>query len=317
MAKGLDKLREQIKELGFGSKGITGRLINKDGSFNVERRGAGIRSFSPYQFVINMHWAAFLLLVCLAYILINLVFATLYFSAGPENLTGFRSSSGADGFLYCFYFSTQTLTTVGFGKISPDSHLTSIIASFEAMVGLMAFALATGILYGRFSKAQARIKFSDNALIAPYQDGKGLKFRISNIRNNQLIELKARLMYSYMEEENGKRKRRYQQLDLEIDFINMFPLPWTIVHAINERSPIYGKKSLDLSREEAEFLIILKGYDDTFSQYVHQTYSYRHDELVFDAEFDQMFFDSKDGGTIVHLNRINDYRKVYPEKKKA
>ncbi|MGB3465256.1 MAG: ion channel [Cyclobacteriaceae bacterium] len=315
MAKSFTRLKEQIRELGFGNKGFTGRLINRDGSFNIEKKGAGIKSFSPYQFVINMHWMGFLLLILIAYILINLVFALLYLWAGPENLTGYRPSGEMSGFLHCFYFSSQTLTTVGFGKISPNSHLTSLIASFEAMIGLMAFALATGILYGRFSKAQAKIQFSENILIAPYQDGKGLKFRISNSRKNQLIELKARLMYSYMEDDRGTRKRRYRQLGLEIDFINMFPLPWTLVHAIDEDSPIHGKNVQDFSGEEAEFLIILKGYDDTFSQYVHQAYSYRHDEIVFDAEFDPMFFDTKDGKTVVHLNRINDHRKVYPDSK--
>lgn len=313
MVKGLEKLKEQIKELGFGSRGFSSRLVNKDGSFNVEKRGIGLKAFSPYQWLLSMHWITFFLFICVSYIFINLVFASLYLLAGPDKLTGYQPMDTADAFLHCFYFSSQTLTTVGFGKISPNSHLTSIIASFEAMIGLLSFALATGILYGRFSKAQAKIKFSSKALVSPYKDIKGLKFRIANMRKNQLIELQARFMYSYVEKDGGIDKRRYKQLDLEIDFINMFPLPWTIVHPIGDNSPLRGKGGLDFSKEEAEFLIILKGYDDTFSQYVHQTYSYRHDEVVFDADFEPMFFDSKEGNTVVYLNKINNYRKVYPE----
>lgn len=309
--KGLGKLKEQIKELGFGSRKFSSRLINKDGSFNIEKRGIGFKAFSPYHWVINMHWLNFFLFICVSYVLINLIFAFMYFLAGPDQLTDYRPMSTFDAFLHCFYFSSQTLTTVGFGKVSPNSHLTSIIASFEAMVGLLGFALATGILYGRFSKAQAKIKFSSKALVSPYKDIKCLKFRIANMRKNHLIEMQVRFMYSYMEKVEGVEKRRYQQLDLEIDFINMFPLPWTIVHPIDDKSPLKDKGSVDLAKEDAEFLIILKGYDDTFSQYVHQAYSYRHEEVVFDADFDPMFFNSKEDRTVVHLNKISDYRKVY------
>ena len=311
MAKGFGRLKEQIKELGFGSRGFSSRLINKDGSFNVERRGIGLTAFSPYHWVINMHWLYFFLFICVSYIFINLIFALLYLWAGPDQLTDYKPMDSIDAFLHCFYFSSQTLTTVGFGKVSPNSHLTSIIASFEAMIGLLSFALATGILYGRFSKAQAKIKFSDKALISPYKDYTGLKFRIANMRKNQLIEMQARFMYSFMEKDGDTEKRRYRQLDLEIDFINMFPLPWTIVHPVDDNSPIKGKGSRDFAKEEAEFLIILKGYDDTFNQYVHQAYSYRHEEVVFDADFEPMFFNTKEGNTVVHLNKISEYRKAY------
>ncbi|MEL7144912.1 MAG: ion channel [Bacteroidota bacterium] len=311
MASGLEKLKEQIKELGFGSKAFSGRLINKQGGFNVNHKGAGLKSFSPYHWLINMHWFYFIFVIIGSYVMINLIFAVLYLWAGTEQLSNYQEGSGLDDFLHCFYFSTQTLTTVGFGTISPIGHLTNIIASFEAMIGLLSFALATGILYGRFSKAKAKILFSDNALISPYQDIKGFMFRITNMRKNHLIEMSARLVYSYLIQEDGVTKRKYRQLELEIDFINMFPLPWTIVHPLDGESPIKGKKSLDFAREEAEFLVILKGYDDTFNQYVHQVYSYRHDEIVFDAKFEPMFYEVPGKKTIVHIDRINDFRKVF------
>mgnify|MGYP001791534105 CR=1 FL=1 len=311
MASGFEKLREQIKELGFGTKAFSGRLINKDGGFNVSRQGAGLQAFSPYHWVINMHWLSFILVILASYVAINSIFALFYLWAGVDQLSSSRTGGGWDNFFYCFYFSTQTLTTVGFGKISPNGHVANIIASFEAMIGLLSFALATGILYGRFSKAKAKILFSDNAVIAPYQDMKGLMFRITNMRKNHLIEMSAKMVYSFLVQENGITKRRYKQLELEIDYINMFPLPWTIVHPLDQESPIVAKKSLDLAREEAEFLVILKGYDDTFNQYVHQVYSYRHDEVIFDARFEPMFYEVPGKKTVVHINKINDFRKTY------
>ena len=310
MANGFERLREQIKELGFGTKAFSSRLITKDGNFNVSRKGVGLKAFSPYHWVINMHWFTFILVIIASYIAINIFFSILYLWAGTDQLSNYNEGSGLDDFLYCFYFSTQTLTTVGFGNISPTGHVTNIIASFEAMIGLLSFALATGILYGRFSKAKAKILFSDNALIAPYRDMKGFMFRIANMRRNHLIEMSAKLVYSFLINEDGLTKRQYKQLELEIDYINMFPLPWTIVHPLDEESPITHKGALDLAREEAEFLIILKGYDDTFNQYVHQVHSYRHDELVFDAKFEPMFYEVPGKKTMVHINKINDFRKA-------
>ena len=211
MATGLDKIREQIKELGFGSKVFAkgSRLINKDGSFNVYRKGKNWSTFNPYHWLINMHWAYFFLFVIVSYILINSLFSFLYLLVGVEYLTNYQGVDSFDAFLHAFYFSTQTLTTLGFGKISPVGNWTNIIASFEAMIGLLSFALATGILYGRFSKAKAKILFSENALIAPFQDIRGLMFRIANLRKNHLIELRAKLMYSYLENQQGESKRIY------------------------------------------------------------------------------------------------------------
>ncbi len=312
MAAKKSKSQEQLREIGFGSRNFSdsGRLIRKDGKFNVDIRGAGIKGFSGYHWVINMSWGGFFLFVLAAYIIINLVFAALYFVAGPQNLTEYNlDNSTWEHFVHCFYFSTQTLTTVGFGRISPTSDLTSFIAAFEAMIGLLAFALATGILYGRFSKAKAKILFSEKALIAPYRGGRGLKIRFANLRKNNIIDVSARIMYSFLQEESGEVKRRYRQLPLEIDFINLFPLPWTLVHAVDEESPLFGKGVLHLSREDAEFIVIVKGYDDTFNQYVHQVYSYGYDEVVFDVDFLPVF-QPKAGTTEVMLDQISAYRKV-------
>ncbi len=309
MAKNTN-LTEKFKELGLGTKRVeTDRFIGKDGRFNVVRRGIGLRGFSLYHWLINMSWSRFFLFVTVSYLMVNVLFASVYLFIGVDKLTGFDEYS-FHPFTHCFFFSTQTLTTVGYGHISPLGPITSFIAAIEAMVGLLGFAFATGILYGRFSKARSKILFSKNLLVSPYKGGKGLKFRIANMRESQLIDMQARLMYSFLHEENGETKRRYLSLDLEIDFINLFPLPWTIVHPLDEKSPLFGKGVLDLTKQKAEFLIILKGFDDTFNQYIHQIHEYNHDEVVFDSDFLPMFDPSAGGRTEVHLDLISHYRKV-------
>ena len=308
MAKGLSKITSQLKEIGFGTRTFSGagRLIREDGSYNVRRRGIGLKGFSAYHAVINMNWGYFFLFVTAAYFLLNLIFASVYFYLGADQLSEHPVGTPWDEFIHCFYFSAQTLTTVGYGRISPMGGWTSFVAAIEAMVGLLSFALATGILYGRFSKAKAKISFSKQALISPYRDIKGLKIRMANTRKNNLIELSARIMYSYVD---GQNKRRYQQLPLEIDSIDLFPLPWTLVHPIDERSPLFNNHVLDLTKADAEFIVIVKGFDDTFNQYVHQLKSYKYDEIGFDMDFEPMFR-TGDGYTEVQLDKISHTRKA-------
>ena len=227
-----------------------------------------------------------------------------------KKFTEYRGVDSWDAFMHCFFFSAQTLTTVGYGRISPIQADVSFIASIEAMVGLIGFAFVTGIIYGRFSKAKARILFSEKALISPYRGISGLKFRIVNLRRNHLIDMEAKFIYSYLKEENGELKRKYENLDLEINFISMFAVPWTIVHPIDEKSPLYNKSKDLLANEQAEFIITLKGYDETFNQQVHQVYDYKYTELAFNADFEQMFEPGSIGMTEIYIDKISEIRKL-------
>ncbi len=315
MAENLFKknLKAALEETGFGSKSFSDldRLILEDGSVNVTKKGAGWKGFSLYYWLLNLHWSRLFVYGIVGYFAINLLFALAYFLGGREQLSGGSElPTSFDYFLHCFYFSTQTLTTVGFGFISPLKGFSSMLAAFEAMIGLLAFAFATSVLYGRFSKAKSRILFSKKMVVSPYRGIKGLKLRIANPRKSQIIELQARILYSHLEFENGVSTRRYTQLDLEIDFINMFPLPWTIVHPLDDESPIQNKTKADLEREQTEFIVILKGYDDTFNQYVHQVNSYRANEILFNADFEPMFDAGYETSTTVQLNKISDTKKV-------
>jgi len=280
------------------------RAINKDGTFNVHRRGTTWRDTSAYQFLVNVHWAGFFACVLLAYCAVNTLFALAYYALGPEQLQGADASTNFAHFLNSFFFSAQTLTTVGYGSISPKATAANFIAAFEAMIGLMGFALATGLLYRRVSKPSARIGFSEKMLIAPYQDGTSLQFRIVNLRKNNLMELEANVMLMAVEGSPGNLKRDFTVLKLERPSVYFFPLTWTIVHPIDEDSPLYGKTAADLERLQAEVLILIKGFDDTFSQTVHARYSYRYDEIAWGARYAPAFDVDERGDIKLEVNKV-------------
>src|SRR3984957_20421198 len=186
------------------------RVINPDGSFNVLRRGTNWRDINPYLHLVSIPLTQFFGWILLLYVLVNSLFAVFYYLLGPGALT--NEASGR--FLKCFFFSSQTLTTVGFGAIAPVSPAANLIAALEALCGLLGFAVATGLLFGRVSRPSARIGFSENALIAPYQDVTSLQFRIVNRRANTLIEPEVTLMVMTVKRGNGTSQREFKLLKL-------------------------------------------------------------------------------------------------------
>ena len=284
--------------------GVLRRSINKDGSFNVYRRGGSWRDFHPYLQMLNMSWPRFFATILSGYLLINLLFALMYFGLGPDHLHGADCATEFDRFLNDFFFSTHTLTTVGYGNMVPATVTTNIVASLEAIAGLMLVALGTGLMFGRFSRPSARIAFSENMLMAPYQDQTSLQFRIVNLRPNILMDLEANMVMMTVEGPPGQMKRQFQTLKLERNGVYFLPLTWTIVHPIDETSPLYGKTYADFERLQAEFVVLVKGFDDTFSQIVHSRYSYRYDEIRWQAKFQPAFEIDASGDLILNVDRV-------------
>jgi inward rectifier potassium channel len=282
------------------------RVINKDGSFNIRRTGTTWRDIHPYLHLINMSWQGFLSVVFLGYLLVNILFALLYYAIGTNQLQGVDGVTPFGRYLNAFFFSAHTLSTVGYGNISPRGTAANVLSSFESLVGVLGFALATGLLFGRVSKPSARIGFSQNMLVAPYQDGTSLQFRVVNMRRNSLMELEARTMLMTVDKENGQLKRNYTLLKLEREQVVFLPLTWTIVHPIDSESPLYGKTAEDLDRMQAEFLILIKAYDDTFSQTVLARYSYRHDELIWGRRFAPAFSVNNDGDLVLEVGKVGE-----------
>jgi inward rectifier potassium channel len=211
-----------------------------------------------------------------------------------------------------FFFSSQTLTTVGYGRIAPVGFWTSSVAAVESLLGLLIFALATSLLYGRFSKPVAHILYSDKAIIAPYLDVTGFMFRIVNERANQLIDLQVEVAMSILEKQpNGKDARRYYGLTLERNKVNFFPTNWTIVHPITQESPMFGINKDELLNRSVEFLILIKATEDTFNQIVHSRISYHANEIVYGAKFSSMLADSSTSGlTNLDLTKLSDIQEV-------
>lgn len=282
------------------------RAINKDGDFNVRRLGLNWQDIHPYLFMVRTSWPLFLSLILLGYVVANLFFASIYYAIGTEHLRGADAATPTGRFLDAFFFSAHTFTTVGYGSISPVGTLANSIAAMEALVGLMAFALATGLLFGRFSRPAARIAFSKWALIAPYEEGQSLQFRIANRRTNNLMELTAQVLLMTVETSNGDLKRKFVPLTLERPSVLFLPLTWTVVHPLDETSPLFGKTPRDLERLQAEFLILIKAYDETASRTTHSRYSYRQDELVWGARFLPAFAIDESGDLVLEIEKLSD-----------
>lgn len=288
------------------------RIINKNGSFNVRKVGLGPSTRNAYQFLIQIGWWPFLGVIVIYLLAVNALFGLCYYAIGTENFLGITTDQPGAAFLECFYFSFQTFTTVGYGAVSPIGHAANGVAAFEAIFGWLSFAIITGILYGRFSRPSARVQYSKNALIAPYRDkGNSLQFRVANMRNSNLMEMSVTVMLMMIERgPEGILKRTFTPLHLERSEVLFFPLNWTIVHPITEESPIFNASQEDLITMDAEILIMLKGFDDTFSQTVHSRYSYKANEIIWGAKFKPMFDTQMNGDIHLFFDVIDEYEEV-------
>lgn len=304
-----NKEKKQKKDLGFGTNSAkTRRGLNPDGSFNVERVGISMaQSFELYHWLISISWKKFTLVVLLWYSVINIIFALLYHFVAPGELVGIDTPPGFRHFMEEFFFSSQTLTTLGYGRVAPAGTDASTIAAIESMFGLMGFAFFTGLLYGRFSRPYARIRYSDNAVVAPYEGMTGLMFRIVNERTNQLIETEVEVYTTYT---NKEGKPDFTLLELEMKKINLFPLSWTIVHPIDSKSPFYGLSHEEYIAAKPEIFIIIKAFDDTFSQTVYSRRSYIAEEVMWGAKFISMVEVDEEGRRKLHMNKLNAMLKM-------
>jgi inward rectifier potassium channel len=303
---------EENSGFGNAANDSGGRFYNRDGNANVIKRGVGaLNRYSWYHTMLEMPRTKFLLLLLSIYIGINLVFAGIYYLIGVEHLAGIITTSQWTKFTEVFFFSTQTFTTVGYGRISPTGFATSAVATFEAFLGLLNFAIATGLFYGRFSRPQAYLKFSDLALISPYKDGIALMFRMSPYKNNSLSEAEVKLTLAMTVEENGKWVDRFFNLDLAISKINSLVLSWTIVHPIDEKSPLYGFSKEDIENTDIEVLVFVKAFDEVFSNNVVTRTSYISKEIFWGGKFKLMYHPSEDKSkTVLDLDKLNDFDKV-------
>ena len=302
------------EDLGLGGKlseRSRARLLNHDGTFNVRRNNLGpFHPYNAYHTLLSLPIPRLLALMVLGYVVTNLTFASLYWLAGPGALSGAAAPPVAR-FVDCVFFSVQTLATIGYGKLVPNSPAANILVAVEALVGLLGFAILSGLLFARFTRPTARISFSRNAIIAPYKNGWALMFRLVNLRNNNLTDVHAVVSMARWVEENGKRRRRFDQLALERDAIIFMPLHWVVVHPITDASPFRGLTPESLAGSDPEIVCLISAADETFAQIVHAKTSYDKSDIAWGARFRDMYLTDADR-VAIDLDRLHDVEPVPP-----
>jgi inward rectifier potassium channel len=295
---------------GFGEKFSTDPkpILNEDGSFNVTKIGAKPRT--AYQHLVTYSWPKFLLVALLFYLAVNAVFATAYYILGVENLTGIPQGDALSNFLYCFFFSIQTFTTVGYGHIAPIGMTANIIATIEALAGLMGFALITGLLYGRFSRPNTKIRFSKNVLIVPEKKVNELHFQLVNERKDVLIHPHVQVLVKLNNKTKNGITRQFFDVKLRINKIVFFPLNWRVVHEINEDSPLYALTEKDFKEREVEVLILVHAFDHLFRQTVYTWHEFTAKDVVFNARFLTPYETDKTGQTVMDVDNVDLFTKL-------
>src|ERR1700682_728962 len=248
-------------DLGFGSvvaRESRKRLLNRAGTFNVRRVGLTfLESLSPYHYFLTISWRLFLTYVTAAYVATNALFAFGYLACGRRALSGLGSATPMERFGRAFFFSVHTLATIGYGNIVPASIAANLVVALEALIGLIGFSVVAGIVFARFARPMARIVFSQHALIAPYGDITAFMFRIVNQRRSEIVDLQAKVLLARRKKDGAAVDREFIQLKLERERVAFFPLSWTIVHPIDQSSPLGGWTAADLAGADGELLVLL------------------------------------------------------------
>jgi len=287
------------------------RLLNHDGTFNVRRNNLGpLHPYNAYNTLLKLTFPRLIAMLCGGYLVTNAFFASLYWLCGPGALEG-AATSPLLRFEDCLFFSVQTLATIGYGRLVPATRAANVLVAVEALVGLLGFAIVSGLLFARFTRPTAKISFSDKALVAPYEGGWALMFRLVNLRNHDLTDVRAVVTFARWEDVEGERSREFDQLTLERDSIIFMPLHWVIVHPIGDTSPMRGFTETSLAESEAEFVCMITADDETFAQTVHSRTSYDAGDLVWGARFRDMYVADEEHLSI-DMSRLHDFTPVDP-----
>jgi inward rectifier potassium channel len=303
-------------DTGFGNNASSygGRFINRDGSFNMRKEGLSfLNRYSVYHHMLTMPRWKFIGILVLFYLLINVVYATIYLLIGIDQLQGVIAQTPWGKFKEAYFFSTETFTTVGYGRVNPMGDGANFVAAIESMNGFLSFALATGLMFGRFSRPRAFLAFSDFALIAPYKGSTGLMFRFASYKDNHtLTDVQIRVNIGLKVQENGAAAEyRYYDLDLERSKVESLPMNWTVVHPITEKSPLQGFTAEDMKTADVELYVLIRGFDDVYSNLVQQRTSYTFEEIKFNRKFIPMYRESEDGKTtILELHKLNEFVEI-------
>ncbi len=302
-------------DLGFGAvvaRESRRRLLNRDGSFNVRREGLSVwQTLSFYHYFVTISWPKFLAYIVGAYIATNTLFAFAYLACGDGSLSGLAGASIGRRFATAFFFSVETLATIGYGNVVPLTPAAEVLVTVEALVGLLGFGVAAGMMFARFARPTPQIVFSRHAIISPYRGITAFMFRVVNQKKSELVDVEAQILLARRKQGGSALDREFIRLKLERNGVVFFPLAWTVVHPIDESSPLWQLSEKELQACDSEFLIRLSGFDETSSQTVHTRSSYKGDEVVWGARFKNILSPPRPDGTIsVDIRKLHEIEPV-------
>ncbi len=276
---------------------------------NAQQRGFSIRvrgrPFAPhkdlYHLVLGVSWTGFFGLVFLLYVAVNLLFAATY-RLEPQCVSGVHDFEAA------FYFSVQTMATIGYGTFAPATRFGHMLVTFEAIVGVFATAMVTGLTFAKFARPIARVLFAEKAVIMPRNGVPHLMFRLANSRHNTVVEAQLRVTLLVNERTlEGELMRRQVDVPLVRPQTSIFALSWTAMHTIAPGSPFYGPDALgDLRTKNAELLLAMNGLDETIAQTIHARYRYAIEDVMVDHKFKDVIVTEEDGTRVIDYGNFHE-----------
>jgi inward rectifier potassium channel len=276
--------------------------IDQQGISTIKVGASRFQLDDPYYLVLSMSWQAFLASVIALYLAANTIFAALYWAA-PGSIANARPGSFADA----FFFSIETLATVGYGEMAPQTMYGHSVATAEIFVGLFLTALVTGGFFARFARPKPRLIFSDVAVIGPYDGGRALMVRVASRRLHAISEVRGRISYlRTFHLPDGGTFRRFYDLRLVRSENPVLSLSWTLIHPIEEDSPLFGMDAERLRNETPRLLVSINGFDEAISSPINDRHSYRPDDIRVGHIFTHILEDKDDGAIQVDLTRIHD-----------
>lgn len=291
-------------------KGLKTGQTARRGQPEITRLGVS-RAFGRdmYHWMRRASWPFLLSTIVCGYLLANLIFAILYVALDAD------ISDVHDGsFLEAFYFSVQTMSTIGYGAMSPQDATAEFLVTAEAVVGLLITATTTGLIFAKFATPTARVNFSNNLIIRKYDGVPTLFMRLANERASFIVEAKVNVNVLRDEtSKEGEHMRRFYQLKLARESSPVFGLGWTVMHPIDEESPLHGATPETLREEDAGFLVSVTGIDETLSEPVHARQFYSHDDIKWNARFADMMIKLEDGSRAVDFSKLHDWEPLEPD----
>lgn len=279
------------------------RMLQRQRTINIEKIGrAETSAFRDiFHWLMNREWWQLIALIFAAFLFSNMTFAAIYYFL-PDSV-----SNTAGRYIDYFFFSVQTMATIGYGVMAPKTTAANVVSSFEAFVGLIGFAVGSGVIFGRLAKPTSKIMFSQVAAITKRDGQDVMMLRLANERDNQILEGSVTMTYlSTKQTKEGEVMRRFEEMKLERHHTPIFALTWTLVHPIDKQSPLFGKTPHDLVEDQAEILITFRGIDETFSQEIFARNSYVAEEINWGHRFVDILGVNEQGRRTINYNKFHD-----------